>query len=56
MKKFNSPKQIVKKESQKCDGDGLIIVGWDEEAYENIEGTCPECKGSGKIIINDESL
>lgn len=24
-----------------CDGDGLVVVGWDEHAYENIEGPCP---------------
>lgn len=26
-----------------CDGDGVIVIGWDEDAYENIEGDCPGC-------------
>lgn len=27
-----------------CDGDGLVVVGWDDDAYENIEGPCPRCR------------
>ena len=27
-----------------CGGDGVIVVGWDADAYENIEGPCPECR------------
>lgn len=30
-----------------CDGDGYVIVGWDEEVYENIKGVCSYCAGSG---------
>jgi hypothetical protein len=30
-----------------CEGDGLVIVGWDDFSYENIEGNCPSCGGSG---------
>jgi hypothetical protein len=30
-----------------CEGDGLVIVGWDADSYENIEGNCPSCGGSG---------
>jgi hypothetical protein len=26
-----------------CDDDGLVIVGWDALAYENVEGECPIC-------------
>jgi hypothetical protein len=28
---------------QTCGGDKLIVVGWDDDAYENIEGPCPGC-------------
>lgn len=27
-----------------CEGNGLIVVGWDPDAYENIEGPCPACQ------------
>jgi len=32
-----------------CDGDGLIVTGWNRDAYENIESDCPCCKGHGVV-------
>lgn len=32
-----------------CDGTGQTIVGWDNLAYENIEGDCLNCDGSGWV-------
>lgn len=32
----------------RCDGQGQVVAGWDNDAYENIEGVCPDCRGSGK--------
>lgn len=25
----------------------MIVVGWDDDTYENIEADCPQCDGSG---------
>jgi hypothetical protein len=30
-----------------CDGSGLVMTGWDDEVYENIEDSCPCCDGTG---------
>ena len=40
-----------------CDGDGLKIIAWNEEdAYENIEGFCDNCKGTGSLKNGSEGL
>jgi hypothetical protein len=30
-----------------CGGDGLVVVGWDDDSYENIEGPCHCEAGDG---------
>jgi hypothetical protein len=35
-------------ECPECEGLGLVPVGFDEDAYENIEGDCWRCKGDGR--------
>jgi DnaJ-class molecular chaperone len=32
-----------------CDGEGTVIVGWNDDAYENIEAKCSQCGGTGTI-------
>lgn len=29
-----------------CEGDGLVVVGWDSDTDKAIEGPCPDCGGS----------
>jgi len=35
----------------KCEGSGVIVVGFDDnpDVYENIEDTCPVCRGRGRV-------
>ena len=33
-----------------CNGDGLVIVGWNDDAYENIEGPCPDCQSAKQAV------
>lgn len=35
------------KPCESCDGSGFAIVGWDQDAYENIEEWCRPCLGTG---------
>lgn len=35
----------------RCDGEGHVVAGWDNDVYENIEGVCPDCGGSGNAEI-----
>jgi ribA/ribD-fused uncharacterized protein len=34
-----------------CEGDGIEIVGWDNDSYENIEQICKTCKGKGQMNV-----
>jgi DnaJ-class molecular chaperone len=34
-------------ECEVCDGDGRVVVGWNDDAYENDEAPCSPCKGEG---------
>jgi hypothetical protein len=34
-----------------CSGDGLVVVGWDPDAYENIEGPCPGCSACRREAV-----
>lgn len=31
-----------------CEGEGIVVIGYDEWLDENEEGDCPHCKGTGK--------
>lgn len=33
----------------RCEGTGTTVVGWDQDAYENIEGKCFDCNGVGWV-------
>jgi hypothetical protein len=39
-----------------CDGDGLVVIEWDDNVYENIEGRCPRCNGTGYLKKYNEGL
>jgi hypothetical protein len=32
-----------------CEGGGYVIVGWDDDAYENVEGDCDRCAATGRV-------
>lgn len=38
-----------------CEGNGVVVVGWDNDVYENIEADCPYCKGTGNWRGDDEA-
>lgn len=38
----------------RCDGEGHVVAGWDNDVYENIEGVCPDCGGSGNAAAHAE--
>ena len=38
-----------------CGDDGLVVVGWNEDAYENIEGRCPSCSGCARPAPQDDA-
>jgi hypothetical protein len=39
-----------------CEGEGTIVVGWNDDAYENIEGKCPDCNGTGFVVAATAAL
>lgn len=40
-----------------CEGGGLMIVGWNDDAYENAEGPCDGCGGTGRVhAISPDTL
>ena len=33
-----------------CEGEGWIIIGWDDYNYENIDQECGTCNGDGWLF------